>query len=62
MVQGQLMLVKLRQNCTNVQMGVCLSFWFLQARLNSEGSLEEVQGSAHFADSKGVSEGGWYLR
>ena len=45
------MLVKLRENRTDVQMSVSLDLWALEPRFNSKSSLQEVKSSAHFANS-----------
>ena len=45
------MLVKLRENRTDVKMSVSLDFRALEPRFNSKSSLQEVESRAHFADS-----------
>ena len=45
------MLVKLRENRTDVQMSVSLDLRALEPRFNSKSSLQEVKSSAHFANS-----------
>ena len=51
MIESQLMLVKLRENRTDVQMSVSLDLRALEPRFNSKSSLQEVKSSAHFANS-----------
>lgn len=51
MIQSQLVLVQLRQDSANVQVGVSLDLGSLQARLNRERPLEEVQGCAHLSNA-----------
>ena len=49
-IKSQFVLVKLRENCTDVQMSVSLDLWALEPRFNSKSSLQEVKSSAHFAN------------
>lgn len=49
MVQRQFMLVQLRQDGANVQMSVSLDLRSLQSRLDCQGTLEEVECSAHLS-------------
>ena len=55
MIQSQLVLIKLRQNGTDVEMGVSLSFWSLKSTFNSKSPLQKVQGGPHLADSSVVA-------
>ena len=55
MVQSQLVLIELGENCTYVQVGVCLDLGPLQASLDRQCLLQEVEGSTHFANSSIVT-------
>lgn len=45
------MLIELREHCANIQMSVCLGFWSLKPRLDSQSSLQKVESSSHFTNS-----------
>ena len=51
MIKSQLVLIELRENCTDVQMSVSLNLRALEPRFNRKSSLQEVKSSAHFANS-----------
>ena len=51
MIKGQLVLIKLRENCTDVEMSVSLDFWALEPRFNRKSTLQEIESCAHFANS-----------
>lgn len=55
MVQSQLVLVELRENSADVQVGVGLDLGFLESRLDSERPLKEVQGRAHLSNTSVVA-------
>ena len=55
MVEGKLVLVKLAEHRTNIQVGVGLDFGPLQFGLNRQGLLQKVEGGAHFADAAVVA-------
>ena len=49
MVQSELMLVELGQNCTDIKVRIGLDLWSLQTGLNSQGLLQEIECSTHFS-------------
>lgn len=51
MVKRQLVLVELGEYGADIEVGIRLDFWTLQARLNSERALQEVEGGAHFTNA-----------
>ena len=51
MVQGQLVLVQLREHRANIQVRISLSLGPLQTTLDRERALQEVERCAHLADS-----------
>ena len=55
MVQGQLMLVQLREDRANIQVRISLSLGPLQTALNGKRALQEVERCAHLADSSIVA-------
>lgn len=55
MIQGQLVLVELGENRTDVQMGVGLDFGTLKSRLNRQGSLQKVERCAHLSNTAVVA-------
>ena len=55
MIKSKLVLVKLRENRANVKMSIGLDLRSLQTRLNSECTLQEVQGGAHLSNTSIVA-------
>ena len=49
------MLIQLGKHCTDVEVSICLDLGSLEAGLNGQSSLQEVEGSSHLANASVVT-------